>query len=209
MSKTMLAVLTVFVLAGMAPGQVGTKAGHQGSFLVTGQAGLDLYLESGEETDTQRDGVKLMLAPRVLYFVVTGLAVGLEANYDLRSQEHYSECGLAIGPRLAWYFIQPRMRYPQACCVTPCIGPNGWWLPYAGLSLLYRAGQIKSDLYTTNGSGYRGRVGVGVSPLIGPRGTAFAELGYQLDHFEWEPDDGPNDVSKIYLELGFGAFLFR
>ncbi|MBN2537590.1 hypothetical protein JXB37_04880 [candidate division WOR-3 bacterium] len=209
--KRALMVVVLLALAGAALAQVGTKAARQGSWLVSGQGGFDLFLDGGEETDTQRDGFHLLLAPRVLYFVMNGLGVGIEGNYDLVSQEYYKQGNLAVGPRVAYYVTMPRMRYPQACCLTPCVGPDGWWLPYAGLSLLYLAGRSESGSYVSTGSGYRGRAGIGVSPLIGPRGTAFAELGYQLDHFEWEmPEtDGPNDVSRIYLEFGFGGFLFR
>jgi len=56
-------------------------------------------------------------------------------------------------------------------------------------------------------NGWRLKLGVGVSPVIGTKGTMPVELGFQTD--SWTYDEHTSSSSRIYLEVGFGAFLWK
>ncbi len=96
--------------------------------------------------------------------------------------------------------------------MTPCVGPNGWWMPYAGATFMYLMSSYKygeSDPTTTNG--WRLKLGVGVSPVVGTKGTMPVELGFQTDSQTYGEGEykHTSTSSKIYLEVGFGAFLWK
>jgi hypothetical protein len=92
----------------------------------------------------------------------------------------------------------------SGCCLTPWFGGNSsYWMPFFGVSLLYLMDRFTYGSSSYNYSGYRGRVGVGAAPMIGDHGTAFLELGFQTQSLRSQTSN------KIYLEAGFGAFLFR
>jgi len=60
---------------------------------------------------------------------------------------------------------------------------------------------------SSTSSGYRVRAALGAAPMIGEHGTAFLELGFQTQSLK---RSGTSQTSnKIYLEGGFGAFLFK
>ncbi len=203
--RTAIGLVLVLVLSGLAVGQVKSGAAGVGSWLVSGQLGIDLYLGGSSATDSRNEGLQINLAPRLLYFPSRGLGIGGELNLGYDKQDSYSTTDLAIGPRFAYYLLMPRRRYPAACCLTAMVGPDGWWMPYVGASVLYK----RSCWGESKGSGFRARAGVGVSPLIGSRGTAMLELGFQHDNLKWEGATSATTGNKLYLEAGFGAFLHR
>jgi hypothetical protein len=81
-------------------------------------------------------------------------------------------------------------------------------MPYAGATFMYLMSSRKygggGEAVTSNG--WRLKLGVGVSPVIGTKGTMPVELGFQTDS---GTDEHTSSSSRIYLEVGFGAFLWK
>ena len=92
--------------------------------------------------------------------------------------------------------------------MTPWLGGNSsYWMPFLGVSLMYLMDKTSYAGYNSTASGYRGRAGLGAAPMIGEHGTAFFELGFQMQSLK---AGGVSTTSnKIYLEAGFGAFFFK
>ncbi|MBN2464519.1 hypothetical protein JXD38_02690 [candidate division WOR-3 bacterium] len=191
------------------PQQAQAGAADKESYFVSGQLGLNYYLSSGISEDSPSSGWDLNLCPRVLYFPAKSIGVGGEADLYLYSNS-FQSTSLAIGPRAAYYFQPDASRYPRGCCMTPWFGGSGsYWMPYAGVSVLYVMDRTSYTGGSTTNSGYRGRVGVGAAPMIGDHGTAFIELGFQTQSLKVSEASTSLTDNKIYLEGGFGAFLFK
>jgi hypothetical protein len=211
--RTVIAALLVAASVLLVPQQAQAGAADKGSFFMSGQLGLNYYLKSADEEDSQSSGLYLLLAPRILYFPVKSIAVGGEANMSYYGTSSYKSTSIGIGPRAAYYLKPDASHYPRACCLTPWFGGNSsYWMPFVGVSLLFL---MNRDSYTgypaTTASGYRGRLGVGAAPMIGDHGTAFIELGFQTQSLKNSGASFASNHSsnQIYIEAGFGAFLFK
>jgi hypothetical protein len=204
--KATLAVLLVTAFVLLVP-QAQAGAADKGSFFASGQLGFNYFLKSGSPEDSPSEGLALNLTPRLLYFPVNGIGVGGEANFSSYS-DGYKQSSLAIGPRVAYYLKMNRSRYPHACCMTPWFGMGTYWMPFAGLSLMYLSDRYEYGGSASTASGYRARLGVGAAPMIGDRGTMFFELGFQTQGLK-SGSSATQTSNQIYLEGGFGAFLFK
>jgi len=202
--NAVLALLATVMLA--LPGSALADAADKGSFYVSGQLGVNYYLKSGSPEDSPSGGLDLSLTPRVLYFPVKSIGVGGELGLNMYSNS-YKSTSLAIGPRVAYFHKMDASRYPRSCGLTPLFGSGTYWMPFVGLTLQYLMEQSKYGSVSSTASGYRGRVGVGAAPMIGDRGTTFIELGFQTQSVKY--GSASQTSNKIYLEAGFGAFLYR
>jgi hypothetical protein len=200
-------VLALLLVCALAFGQSPSRAGYKGGYLVSGQAGASLIFHKEAEGATNTE-LSLNLAPRALYFLMDGLGLGLEVNSGYFA-DGYKETWIGVGPRIAYYLVQTDTKYPHACCLTPYFGP-GWWMPYAGLSVLYLSDRYVQVGNASTYSGWRARIGAGMSPLIGERGTMPIEIGYEMQSIKYtNAGSTAQSRSKVYLEVGFGAFLFK
>jgi len=204
--RTVIAALFVAAAVLVAPPQAQAGAVDPGSYFVSGQLGFNYYIKSTTSEDSPVEGWDLLFAPRVLYFPTKGIGIGGEANLYMYSN-YSKQTNLAVGPRVAYYLRPEGSRYSRSCCLTPCLG-NGYWMPFFGVSAMYL---MNRDSYSggpsSTSSGYRVRAGLGAAPMIGEHGTAFLELGFQTQSLK---RSGTSQTSnKIYLEGGFGAFLFK
>ncbi|MBM3331442.1 hypothetical protein FJY68_06260 [candidate division WOR-3 bacterium] len=191
--------------------QAQAGAADKQSFLLSGQAGLNYYLKSGGPQDSPTSGLDLTIAPRLLYFPVKSIGVGGEANFYTYANGS-KQTNIAIGPRAAFFLKPDASHYPRACCLTPWFGGNSsYWMPFVGVSLMYLMNSSTYSGYSSTASGFLGRVGVGAAPLIGDHGTAFVELGYQMQSLTQSGGSfaSAQTSGKIYLEAGFGVFLFK
>lgn len=184
-----------------------SRAGYPGSWYVAGQFGMNIFLGGGE-ADSPNQGFEVSFVPRALYFPIKGLGAGLEGNLYYYSNS-YQSIGLAIGPRAAYYITWPNGRYARGCCLIPFFD-HGAWLPFVGASVLFVS---QRDVYggaAYSSSGYRARVGLGISPLIGEKATMPIELGFETSALSSGGEVASmRSTNKIYVEGGFGAFLFR
>jgi hypothetical protein len=209
-------LLALVLITGAASAQITSKAARAGGWMLSGQAGFRYYLPSSDgEFDTQTSGLSLNLAPRLLFFLADGLGAGGELGLGYSSSKagayEMKSTSLAIGPRLAYYLRNATRHYPRACCLAPLIDPDGWWLPFGGITLQYLSDLYDYGTVEQTWSGFRARAGVGVSPLIGTHGTMPVELGFQYQTLSADVGEvtQTQKSSTIYLEVGFGAFLFR
>ncbi|MCX6844945.1 MAG: hypothetical protein NTX53_22010 [candidate division WOR-3 bacterium] len=198
-------VLALLLVCALALGQSPSRAGYKGGFLVSGQAGASMIFHK-EATDAMNTELSLNFAPRVLYFLMDGLGAGLEASASYFA-DGYKTTGVAVGPRIAYYLVQTNTKYPRACCLTPYFGP-GWWMPFAGLSVLYLTNRDDYGGTISTSNGWLARIGAGMSPLIGDRGTMPIEVGYEMQSVKYGASPAQSR-SRVYLEVGFGAFLFK
>lgn len=207
--KRSLAITTLALLlaCAVALGQGVSKAAYRGGFLVSGQAGASLVFTEAPELDAQQTALNLTFAPRVLYFVVDGLGVGLEGNVSYISVSSDKTTRLGVGPRVAYYLVQTDKKYPRTSCLTSYLGP-GWWMPFVGVTGEYLSNRLDVGDEVATVSGWLARVGVGMSPLIGDRGTMPIEVGYEMQSLKYA-NNAAQTTSRAYLEIGFGAFLFK
>ena len=199
-------VLALLLVCALALGQSISRAGYKGGFLVSGQAGASMIFHE-EATDAMNSELSLNFAPRLLYFLMDGLGAGLEADASYFA-DGYKTTGIAIGPRIAYYLVQTDTKYPMACCLAPYFGP-GWWMPFAGLSVLYLSNRYDYGGSVATSTGWQARIGAGMSPLIGDRGTMPIEIGYEMQSTKAGGSSVAQSRSRVYLEVGFGAFLFK
>jgi len=207
--RTAVAALLVAASVLLVP-QAHAEAADKASFLVSGQLGLDYYLKMGTQSG-QPAGLSVTLAPRILYFPVKSIGIGGEADLYVYSNT-IKQTDIAVGPRVAYYLKPDASHYPRACCLTPWFGGNSsYWMPYVGLSLLYIMDKTPYPGTSATTSGYLGRIGVGAAPLIGDHGTMFVELGFQTQSLKTSGGSSASTLTsnKVYLEAGFGAFLFK
>lgn len=207
--RTVVAALLVAASVLIVPPQAQAGAADKGSLFMSGQLGLNYYLKSSTPEDSPTEGLDLLFAPRLLYFPIKGLGVGGEANLYMYL-DGTKQTNLAIGPRVAYYLKPDNSHYPRACCMTPWLGGNSsYWMPFLGVSLMYLMDRTSYAGYNSTASGYRGRAGLGAAPMIGEHGTAFFELGFQMQSLKASGATTSQTSNKIYLEAGFGAFFFK
>jgi len=207
--RTVIAALLVAASVLLVP-QAQAGAADQGSLFISGQLGLNYYLKSSSPGDSPTEGLDLTFAPRALYFPVKNVGVGGEANLYMYFNS-IKQTNVAVGPRVAYYLKPNTSHYPRNGCMTPWLGGNSsFWMPFVGVSLLYLMNQFSySGSPATTTSGFLGRVGIGAAPMIGDHGTAFIELGFQTQSLKYSGAATSQTSNKIYLEAGFGAFLFK
>lgn len=206
-----LCISLTVLAAGTAVAQVKNNAAKPGSWMVSGSAAMDYYLSSSSGEDTPNKGFQLSLYPRVLYFAfMPGLGLGIDGHLGWYKNS-YTNTSIGIGPRVAYYVRMENTRYPSGCCLTPFVGRDGWWLPFAGASFLYLTESNKYGQSTTTANGWLFKAGLGVSPLIGTHGTMPVELGFRTESMTSGEGESESTAksSGIYLEVGFGAFLWK
>jgi hypothetical protein len=217
-----LCTIMSLVAVGTAAGQVDIKACAQNSWYVAGLLSMSYTQSEYAGYSSYRSGsFAASLAPRVLFFSVDGIGVGGEGyfGYDSQDGESFPRTtgfSLGVGPRVAIYLRSPQRRYAPACCFTPYVGPNGWWMPYAGLSIVYLTSTYREEYgreeYRRTGDGWRFKIGVGVSPVVGTKGTIPVELGFKTESITYVYERTESRTYKyntLYLEAGFGAFLWK
>jgi len=205
MSRIVPVALLVAAIAGAGFAADYNRAARAGGFLVSGQGSVSFYLPSGEPEDTPSEGFSANLVPRALYFLIDGLGAGLDLGLGYYSNS-YKSCDLAVGPRVAYYFVLPSRRYSRGGFAR-YTGGEFWLMPFVGATVQYLSQTMTYSGNSVTNSGYRGRVGVGISPLIGSHGTLPVELGFQTQSVK--SGSVSTTSNQIYLEAGFGAFLWR
>ncbi len=198
-----IARVVLFAVLFVIPAQALAGAADANSYFLSGQMGAGLNLGSG-------GGFDLQIAPRGLYFPMQSLGLGAELDLGYGSQSNFSYTSLAIGPRVAYFVKLEGRRYPRGCCLTPYLGTNNMWMPYGGLSVMFLLHSSKFGSTTSTATGYKARLGVGAAPRIGDRGTAFMEIGFETSKLSGSTSVASSSSgNRLYLEGGFGAFLFR
>lgn len=205
MLRIVSVALILAAVAGTGLASDYNRAGRAGGFLISGQGSANFYLKSGEPEDSPSEGFSINLVPRALYFLIDGLGAGLDLGFGYYSNDHQST-DLAVGPRVAYYFMLPNRRYSRGGFAR-YNGGEFWLMPFAGATVQYLSQTISYGGGSTTSSGYRARVGVGISPLIGSHGTLPVELGFQTQSLKY--GSTTTTSNQVYLEAGFGGFLWK
>jgi len=194
MSKRLSICLVLSLLAvGFACAQNNTKAATQNTWQVAGLFSMHYQLPRDEGEYDEEGVFTLDVEPQILWFPIDGLGLGVETDlYYLNG--HFKDMELAIGPRLT-YYLRRSERQRQL-------------LPYVGCSFQSLMNDLDPGAVEM---GWSLKLGVGISPAVGGHLTVPVELGYLVHHLESEYGSisYSNTSSRIYLECGVGAFLWR
>lgn len=184
-------VLSVFA-AGLAYAQTDTKAATQNTWHVAGLFSMHYQLPSDEGVYTEEGVLALDINPLMLWFPIDGLGVGVDANFYYFTG-HFTAINFAIGPRVTYYLRRPEQQIQL--------------LPYVGCSFQYLLNDVDPGASET---GWRLKLGLGISPVFGRHLTVPVEFGYMAHHIssDYGSISYSQTTSRIYLECGIGAFLW-
>lgn len=133
------------------------------------------------------DVTTITITPSLFYFFGEGLGLGGDFSLDYISEEWISVTNLAIGPKFA-YFIGKS---------------NSKIYPYFGAGISFLSMNLGSF---GTASGFRIKIGGGVSPLIGSNATTMIEAGYQIDNLTYDGNSSSGGI--LYIGIGIGCFIF-
>ena len=185
-------VLSVFVIS-LASAQAGSRAATRNTWHVASQFGMYYALPIDEGEYVEEGALMLDVNPRVLWFPVDGLGVGIDAGFYYFTG-HFTDFSLGIGPRVAYYLRRP--------------GQKSQLMPHVGCSFQYVLNDVDPGASET---GWNLKLGLGVSPVIGGHVAVPVELGYILYHrsSDYGEENYSHTAGRIYLESGIGAFLWK
>lgn len=184
--------LLVFTI-GLATAQADTKAADRNTWHVAGMFSAHYRLPI-EEDDYVEDGTLVLnVNPRALWFPLDGLGVGVDADFYYFTS-HFTDLSIGIGPRVAYYLKRP--------------GVLSQLMPYAGCSFQYLMNEIDHGATET---GWSLKLGLGISPTFGGHVAVPVELGFVAHHIssDYGEESFSRTTSRIYLECGLGAFLWK
>ncbi|MCD4827903.1 MAG: outer membrane beta-barrel protein [Candidatus Cloacimonetes bacterium] len=182
--------LVLFIFAAVPLfAQDDSKAATQHTWHVSGMFSSFYHFADDDDDD---GSLMLNFNPGALWFVIDGLGIGADADlYHFNS--YFNHTNLSIGPRVAWYFRQHELLDRL--------------IPYAGCSFHY----VNNDAdFGSTETGWRTKLGIGISPLLGDIITVPVEFGFMIDKLtqDFDKEDSYTATNKrIYLVVGFGAFL--
>ncbi len=186
MRKRMLVLyLAVLLVGGLSFAQVQQRPLDKGTFNVGGA--ISFTSSSGEfYGDDAISSFSLM--PAVRYFVIDGLAVGLDLLLQTNSAGEYTDTTFGIGPTVAYMFD---VNSPT-------------FYPYVGAGVVYGSNKQSWDRYST--TGFIFKFAGGVAFMLNPNLAVLAELGYAIESYkygEWDAESG----GTFSLSIGLSAFI--
>lgn len=195
MYKLLAFCLILFVLApGFTYAQETIKAAKQNTWYAAGLFNMHYLMPRDEGDYTEEGAFSLNINPRVLWYAFDGLGVGVDAEFYYFNG-HFSDVNIGIGPRAA-YFLRHTEWQKQL-------------MPHVGCSFLYMSNDVDPGATET---GWRLKLGLGVSPVIGGHLTVPVELGFVTEQMTTDHEKAGSYTatsSRIYLEVGIGAFLWK
>ncbi len=185
-------ILFVFTI-GLVYAQADTKAAAQNTWHIAGMFSAHYRLPIDEGDYTEEGALSFNVNPRVLWFPIDGLGVGVDAGFYFFAG-HFTDYNLGIGPRVAYYLKRP--------------GLLNQLMPYAGCSFQYLMNEVDPGATET---GWSLKLGLGISPVFGEHVAVPIELGYVAHHLssDYGEESYSQTTSRIYLECGIGAFLWK
>jgi hypothetical protein len=186
-------VLSTFAI-GLAYAQAENRAAAQNTWHVTGLFSMHYHLPVDEGEYVEEGALMLDVNPRVLWFPIDGLGLGVDADFYYFGS-HFTDFNLGIGPRVAFY-----PRWPEQ---------QSQLMPHVGCSFQYVMNEVDPGATET---GWRLKLELGVSPVIGGHLAVPVELGFVVERLttDYSKEDSFTATSvRIYLESGIGAFLWK
>jgi len=178
---------------GLVYAQADTKAATQNTWNVSGMFSAHYNMPRDEGDYTEEGALMLNVNPRALWFPINGLGIGVDADFSYFNG-HFTDFNLAVGPSVAYYLKRP--------------GVLNQLLPYAGCSFQYLMNDVDPGAEET---GWSLKLGLGISPVFGGHVAVPVELGYVAYHLssDYGGESFSQTSSRIYLECGIGAFLWK
>ena len=192
-----ICVLLLSFATGLAYAQADSMAATQNSWYVTGLFRLHYRLPIDEGEYVEEGTLSLDVNPRVLWFPADGFGVGVDADFYYFGS-HFTDLNLGIGPRMAFFLDYPAQKDQL--------------MPHIGGSFQYVMNDVNPGAITE--AGWRLRLELGISPVIGGYMAVPVELGFMAERltsdYNLEPGRNYTLTSfRIYLETGIGAFLWK
>ncbi len=194
MTKRLFVCITLVALAAvLGPAQAAPGAAARNTWHVASQFGMHYLFPIDEGEYVEEAALALGIHPRVLWFPVDGLGVGVDVGFSYLTS-HFSDLSLSVGPRVAYYLRRA--------------GQSSQLLPYAACSFQYVL--AKADPGATE-TGWNLKAGLGVSPVIGGHVGVPVELGFLLlrRSSEYSGENYSQTAARVYLESGIGAFFWK
>ena len=185
-------VLFVFAIS-IGYSQAYTGAAARNSWNVAGMFSVHYLLPIDEGDYTEGGTLVLNINPRVLWFPIDGFGTGVDADFYYFTGD-FKHTALAIGPRVAYYLKRP--------------GVLSQLMPYAGCSFQFLNSEMDPGATET---GWRLKIGLGISPIFGDHVAVPVEIGYLAHHLssDYGEENYSNTTGSIYLECGIGAFFWK
>lgn len=185
-SASKLSVLVLFLL--MAPPLAGQEGPiEQGSMIIGGSVGFSSF---GGELYEDSDGDRfssILLNPRALFFVASGLAIGGDLFVERQSQGDFEATTIAVGPAVAYFFGD--------------IDSDAY--PFLSATVGY--GSVSTSGFDGSGVVFGGSAGVA---FMLSRSVALTAAGsYRMEHISIDQADQKFSGNVISLQLGVEAFL--
>ena len=108
---------------------------------------------------------------------------------------YFDHTNISIGPRIVFYY-RGHEKVKNL-------------IPNAGISVHY---VVNDADFGTDENGWRFKVGIGISPLFGNHLTVPIEFGLMSERLTqdyYEEDSLTETHYRLFLEMGFGAFLWK
>ena len=182
-----------FITIGLASAQTDNSAAGRNTWHVAGLFSAHYLLPIDEGDYSEEGAFALNVNPLALWFPIDGLGVGVDADFYYFTG-HFTDISLGMGPRVAYYLRRP--------------GVLSQLMPYVGCSFQYLVNDIDPGATET---GWSLKLGIGISPVFGGHVTVPVEIGYVAHHLssDYGSTSFSHTTSRIYLECGIGAFLWK
>ena len=185
-TKTKLFLVVVMVIGLVSAAAAQKRPIDKGSFNIGGSFSLsigsgELY---GEDTITN-----ISLIPSFRYFVLNGLAVGVDLLLQRNSNGDDSDTTFGIGPAVAYFFR---------------VGSDKIY-PYVGTGFTYGSNSQSWSTYST--TGFRIRFGGGVAIMLKPNVALLAEAMYAIESMSY--GSYPSESGGYFtFNVGVAVFIY-
>ena len=179
---------------GIADAQESTGAASQNSWYAAGMFNMHYQLPSDEGDYTEEGALSLDISPRLQWFAMDGLAVGADVEFSYFTHENFSDVNIGIGPRVSYFLRQTEWQRQL--------------MPHIGCTFLYVTNDVDPGAEET---GWRLKLGIGISPVIGGHLAVPVELGFMTERLTREintEESYTETNNRLYLEVGIGAFIW-
>ncbi|MCX6566329.1 MAG: outer membrane beta-barrel protein [Candidatus Aminicenantes bacterium] len=185
--KTMVLCLTILLVGSMSFAQAKKRPIDKGSFNVAGA--VSFSSSSGEFYGDEAIS-SFSLMPSARYFVIDGLAVGLDLLLQTDSDGNDTETTFGLGPAVAYMFDVN----------SPSI------YPYVGVGVAFGSHSASWSRYSTTALIFK--LGGGVAFMVKRNLALLAELGYSIESYKYELWDKAESGGTFSVSLGLSAFIY-
>jgi hypothetical protein len=189
--KMTVLCLAILLVGGMSFAQATKRPLDKGTFNVGGSISFssssgDFYGDDAIST--------FALAPSARYFIIDGLAVGVDLLLNTESEGNYTDTTIGIGPVVAYMFdVNSPTLYPYVGAGV-AIGSN-------------KHSRSGAYSYENTTSAFIFKFAGGVAFMVKPNLAVLAELGYSVESYKGEDWDKSEGGGTFSFSVGLSAFI--